>query len=127
MPGEVDLIEWPRDIDRSKRASALDTVIRHREVARPYVRVLARRARINRWPRGRSAPKEFKTSRVMVLGVSEHLIGWWHLGRVGGLPPTPLVIFVDYSWQQIGRPLWAYVVARIFSAHKRIDILGGAT
>ena len=74
--GEVDLVAWPRDIDRSKRASALDTVIRHREVARPYVRVLARGARINRWPRGRSAPKEFKTSRVMVLGVSEHLIGW---------------------------------------------------
>ena len=33
MPGEVDLIASPRDIDRSKRASALDTVIRHREVA----------------------------------------------------------------------------------------------
>ena len=28
--------------------------------------------------------------------------------------------------QQIGRPLWAYVVARIFSAHKRINILGDA-
>jgi hypothetical protein len=63
----------------------------------------------------------------MVLGISEHLIGWWQLGRVRGLPPTPLVIFVDYSWQQIGRPLWAYVVARIFSAHRKIDILGGAT
>jgi hypothetical protein len=28
--------------------------------------------------------------------------------------------------QQISRPLWAYVVARIFSAHKRINILGDA-
>jgi hypothetical protein len=68
MPGEIDWIAWPHDIDRSKRASALDTVMRHREVARPYVRVLARGARINRGPRGRSAPKEFRTSRAMVLG-----------------------------------------------------------
>src|SRR5438270_4313947 len=53
MSGKVDRIAGARDIDRSKRASAPDTVIRHREVAQPYVGVLARGARINRWPRGR--------------------------------------------------------------------------
>jgi len=32
----------------------------------------------------------------------------------------------QYFWQQIGRPLWAYVVARILSAQKRINILDDA-
>jgi hypothetical protein len=40
MSGKVDRIAGARDIDRSKRASAPDTVIRHRKVARPYVGVL---------------------------------------------------------------------------------------
>ena len=53
-----------RDIDRSDRASAPDTVIRHREVARPCVGVLARGARINRWPRRKKGRSQVKTSRA---------------------------------------------------------------
>jgi hypothetical protein len=40
------LVAGPRDIDQSKRASARDTVIRHREVGRQPVGGLARGARI---------------------------------------------------------------------------------
>ena len=46
--GEFLFDRQARDIDRSNRTSAMDTVIRHREVARPYAGVLARGARINR-------------------------------------------------------------------------------
>ena len=45
------------DIDRSRRTSAPGTVIRHREVGRHYVGVLARGARIDRWPRGKKGPR----------------------------------------------------------------------
>src|ERR1700746_3955425 len=68
-----------------QRASALDTVIRHRKVARRYVRVPARGARINRWLRRRSAPKEFKTTGDGPRA-SERLTGWCPLARVRGLP-----------------------------------------
>ena len=60
MSGGGRLDRVARDIDRSKRASAPDTVIRHREVARPYEGVLARGARINRWTQNRRGGSSFK-------------------------------------------------------------------
>ena len=60
MSGKVDRIAGARDIDRSKRASAPDTVIRHREVARSYIGVLARGARTNRSPRDKKERRQFK-------------------------------------------------------------------
>jgi hypothetical protein len=58
----------PRDIDRSRRASAPDTVIRHRAVARPYAGVLARGARINRSPRNKIGRRQFKMAFRAIRG-----------------------------------------------------------
>jgi hypothetical protein len=60
MSGRGRLDRMAPDIDRSKRASAPGTVIRHREVARSYVGVLARGARINRWIPDRREGRAFK-------------------------------------------------------------------